>query len=942
MAAGPEPIVYYPFDELGATIVDASGNGYDGTPNGGLQFEPAGYAKGCFAFNGSDSYVELDRPVQDDFTIMAWIKTDTDGLAGNQAYQGSGLFWSDVGGVSDDFVIAVLGTKFSFFVGNPDVSVTSNGDIVTGEWIHVAAVRDTGAGVNSIYLNGTLDNSINHSNAGPVDAQPLFVIGSNTLDQRFYTGLVDEVRIYDVVLVEEEIQTAMRGIGSEVASEPAPATEQIDVPRDVVLRWTAGEFAQTHDVYFGTSFDDVNDADRANSLGVLASQGQSDTAYDPDGLLEFGQTYYWRVDEVNGAPDSTIFKGEVWFFTAEPFAYPVENIIAISNATSEPGSEPDRTVDGSGLNSDDQHSTANADMWLGVPSGADPVYIQYEFDRVYKLHEMLAWNHNSMFELLLGFGIKDVTVECSADGVDWAALADAQLAQATGKSDYAANTTVDLAGVPARFVRLTVNSAYGMTGQVGLSEVRFMFIPAHAREPQPASGAVDVNVGTDLAWRAGREAASHEVYFSTDQQAVADGTALVDAVAESRYDPGELDLGTTYYWKIDEVNEAEAISAWDGDLWAFTTQQYIVIDDMESYDDEENRIFDTWLDGFVNGSGSTVGYFEAPFAETTIVNSGRQSMPLEYDNSASPFYSEAELDLGSMNLTTNGADRLRVFVSGQAPAFYESADGTILMNAIGTDIWDSADEFRYAHKNLTGDGSMIARVDALDGSPSGWAKAGVMIRQSTAGGSTHSFMCMTGGDGNGASWQGRPTENAASVNSDATSPVAPPYWVRIDRAGDSLTGFISPDGDTWTQLGDARAIAMTDPVLIGLALTSHNSGQATSVALSNVSTTGNVTGNWDVAEIGVAQPAGNDIAPLYVALEDSNGNVATGTNPDENIVGRSGWNEWIIPFSELGGVNLSRAAILYIGVGDRDNPVADGTGLIFIDDVQVGRAATEQ
>ncbi|UCD49448.1 MAG: hypothetical protein JSW27_18185, partial [Phycisphaerales bacterium] len=169
-AAGPEPIVYYPFDQLGATIVDASGNGNDGTPNGGLQFDAAGYVKGCFAFNGSDSYVELDRPVQDDFAIMAWIKTDTEGLAGTQAYQGSGIFWSDVGGVANDFVIAVLGTKFSFFCGNPDLSVNSNGDIVTGEWVHIAAVRDTTAEINSIYINGVFDNSIDHSNTGPLDA----------------------------------------------------------------------------------------------------------------------------------------------------------------------------------------------------------------------------------------------------------------------------------------------------------------------------------------------------------------------------------------------------------------------------------------------------------------------------------------------------------------------------------------------------------------------------------------------------------------------------------------------------------------------------------------------------------------------------------------------------------------------------------------------------
>lgn len=60
--------------------------------------------------------------------------------------------------------------------------------------------------------------------------------------------------------------------------------------------------------------------------------------------------------------------------------------------------------------------------------------------------------------------------------------------------------------------------------QCGLSEVRFSYIPVSAREPNPASGAKDVSVNATLGWRAGREAAKHNVYLSTDQQAVIDGT----------------------------------------------------------------------------------------------------------------------------------------------------------------------------------------------------------------------------------------------------------------------------------------------------------------------------------------------------------------------------------------------------------------------------------
>jgi hypothetical protein len=167
--------------------------------------------------------------------------------------------------------------------------------------------------------------------------------------------------------------------------------------------------------------------------------------------------------------------------------------------------------------------------------------------------------------------------------------------------------------------------------QFGLSEVRFLYVPVWAREPEPTDGTVDVAVADAvLDWRAGRQAVAHDVSFGTDPEAL----TVIGSVADSMIDPGTLDLGTTYYWKVDEVNEVEAISTWEGQIWSFSTQECIVIDDFESYDDEDNLIYDAWIDGWSNGTGSTVGYLEAPFAEETTVHGGQQSMPLYYDNAA--------------------------------------------------------------------------------------------------------------------------------------------------------------------------------------------------------------------------------------------------------------------------------------------------------------------
>jgi hypothetical protein len=823
---------------------------------------------------------------------------------------------------------------FQFAVGGSGTWVHVDRNLERYEWCHVACSHD-GTTVRC-YLNGEETDS---TPLGQIDSSPAPVLIGSDGWLCDWTGGIDDVRIYNHGLTPEEILDAMLASGGpELAADPVPETEATDVPRDVVLGWSAGEFAATHDVYLGTVFTDVNDASHANPMGVLVSEGQAASTYDPEGPLEFGQTYYWRIDEVNAAPDNTIFKGLVWSFTVEPLGYPSENITATSNATSGAGEGPENTINGSGLNESDQHSTAAPDMWLGVPAGADPVYLQYEFDKVYKLHEMLVWNYNVEFELVLGFGLKNVAVEYSVDGADWTALGDAEFAQATARKDYVANTTVDFGGVAAKYVKLTVNSGHGMLGQFGLSEVRFLSVPVQAREPQPADGATDVLADTTLSWRAGREAASHDVYLGTDPEAL----VLADSVGEASYTPGGLEFGSTYYWQIVEVNEAEAISSWASDVWGLATREHAVIDDFESYDDEENRIYDTWLDGFVNGTGATVGYFEAPFAEQTIVNSGGQSMPLEYNNADAPFYSEAEVDLGSMNWDTNGADTLAVNFRGNGPEFLETADGRIIMNSIGADVWGTADQFRYAYKRLSGDGSIIALVENVVNSW-GWAKAGVMIRESLDPGSAHAMTVVT--PANGVALQYRPVMNQASFNVNETGLEAP-YWVKLTRVGNTFTAERSEDGVAWVSITADAAAASVDidmgaNVYIGLMSVSTRAAIVGGAEFSNISTTGTVTGDWETAGIGVEQPAGNDPEALYVAVEDSSGNVAVVTHPDPLAVLTMEWQEWQIPFADLAGVNLSRVAIMYIGVGDRDNPSAGGTGLIYVDDIGYGRPLGE-
>jgi len=727
---------------------------------------------------------------------------------------------------------------------------------------------------------------------------------------------------------------------SERASGPDPADGATDVPREAVLTWAAGEFAATHDVYFGTSLNAVSTADRATQQGVLVSQDQTDALYDPDGLLEYGQTYYWRVDEVNGPPDHAIATGEVWRFTAEPFAYPIQGIQAAAS-TAQPGMGPENTINGSGLNDNDEHSTTLTEMWM--TTNAKPHWVQYEFDKVYKLDKMLVWNSNQLIEAFLGFGAKSVTVEYSADGTAWTVLEGVpEFSRATATPTYAANTTVDFGGVMAKFVKLSINANWGgLTAQTGLSEVRFFYVPVQAYQPQPTAAATGVLIDTDLAWRAGREAESHKVYLGTDQNAL----VLVDTTAEQNASAGSLNFGTAYFWKVDEIGGA---GPYEGDVWTFTTQEYAAIDDFEGYNDDDNRIYDAWIDGLTTGaSGSQVGYDVSPFAEKKTVHGGKQAMPLIYDNSAAPFLSEAERTFDApQNWTVGAADSLLLYFQGNMPAFVETAPGTVLMNGLGTDVWNNADQFRYAYKTLNGNGTMVTRVDSLFNS-NAWAKGGVMIRQNTEPGSTHAFMALTPGGtggGNGASFQRRLLANGASTNNDSTTVVGPPYWVKVERNGNNFTGAISPDGKTWTQLGTAQTITMNGPVLIGLALCSHDANISTGAEFSSIAFTGNVTGNWQVAEIGAVQLAGNSVEGLYITIKDNSGKSATVANPDAAATVRTGWQAWRIPLSEFtaAGVKMNAVKSMVIGVGNKAAPAKGGAGTLFIDDLGFGKPIADQ
>ncbi|MCK4292070.1 MAG: discoidin domain-containing protein, partial [Planctomycetes bacterium] len=465
----------------------------------------------------------------------------------------------------------------------------------------------------------------------------------------------------------------------EMAYDPRPANLESDVCTKVILKWTPGAYAPPvngHKLFFSQDFDDVKDGAAAADRG-LTSDPEFDTAALPF-TIDYETTYYWRIDEANTV--SGWDEGSVWQFTTEPIAYPLrtDNITATASS-SVAGRGPENTVNESDLDGD-LHSKDTSTMWLSAsePAGA---WIRYEFDRIYKLYEMWVWNFNGE-GLLTMHGLKEVTIEYSTDGSAWTQLPGVgEFAKAPGNDGYAHDTPVAFGGAAAKYVKITANSNHsnGIIDQHGLSEVRFFYLPVQAKQPDPEDEAVGVAIDVTLSWSAGREAETHELYFSDDEQAVTDGSVspvtLPGGGCGSSYGPLSLDLGKTYYWKVVEVNNAEEPNTWEGDVWSFSTPDYLVVEDFEGYsDDSGDEVFATWLDGFdVATNGSQIGYFPAVppddphYLEQTIVHGGSWSAPLYYDNTGTVVNSEVTRTFSSpQDWTVRGIRALTLFFYGQA------------------------------------------------------------------------------------------------------------------------------------------------------------------------------------------------------------------------------------------------------------------------------------
>jgi len=902
--AKAELIGWWRFDEGSGTVAtDLSEYGNDGTLQGNPQWVNGKFGK-ALQFDGVDDWVEIPHAeiltVDNEVTVMAWINAKRHTGPNNETWQGivaksnsprSYSLYTEASGA--------LHFSTTSTVTNAYVGTLSTGQVPLNEWVHVAAM--VVGGQHQYYINGEPAGTSGSGIVLPGKTDLANVLIGRTWEgNREFLGMIDDVRIYNEALTQDEIQSNMQGAGMPYAFGPTPTDGSLHADTWASLNWRAGDGAASHDVYFGENFVDVNEGAEGTFYGNQATTffvvGFPGFPY-PEGLIP-GTTYYWRIDELE-ADGTTKHKGNVWSFMVPPkTAY---------NPVPADGAE---LIDPS----------VKLNWTAGFGAKLHYFYLGDNFDDVNKAKGGLPQGTTTYTPGPLKFA---KTYYWRVDEFD---------AFATHKGHVWSFTT---------------------QGAVG--------------GPNPFDGAVDIKQIPVLSWSHGVYAASHQVYFGTDKEAVRNANASspeykgTGVLGSEIFEPGKLLWDTTYYWRIDEVNNVNPDSPWIGKIWSFTTANFLIVDDFEDYDAGENQIWYAWKDGLGygtpgtqpysagNGTGSAVGdESTGSYCEETIVHGGSQSMPLYYDNNQQGKfkYSEAELTLSyPRDWTENGANKLSIWFRGNPAGFVEEPVGTYTMSASGADIWGQSDEFRYAYKQLSGDGEISARVLSATNTD-GWVKAGVMIRETLDPSSKHAIMAITPTVSHGVAFQNRVTTSGDSFSAHHDVGLSYPLWVRLVRQGSQITAYYSQNGVNWVQVppgtgGDAsrnpQTILMNANVYIGLALTSHNADATCVAVFSDVKTTGAVSPTiWTHEGIGVTM-ASNNAEPLYVAL---NGNaVVVHDNPNASLINE--WTEWNIDLQAFAGqgVNLANVNTIALGLGNKKNPQAGGSGTMYFDDIRLYRQA---
>jgi hypothetical protein len=637
-------VAHWEFDDgAGMTAVDSSGNGHDGTLLGDPQWVAGMIGSGALSFDGSDGLVDVGHDealdMTEELTITAWV---------------------NVGNLSTYYFILCKqpsGTAADNYPGNYEFRTEANtGALQFGHQEAEGQQYTFYTSETSIIAGQWYHVAVSFTKGGLVEFY-IDGIPAGSSEQLTNFGILND----------EPVRIGGRKDGYSFFN---------GILDDVRLYDRALSAVQIQKLYNGnpptfTIAEKPAPADGALHSDTWVSMGWQAGVYAVSHDVYFGDDY----EAVNEGAEGT-FQGNQtdMFFVAGFPGFPVPDGLV-------PGTTYYWRIDE--VNNSNPDSPWKGDVWsFSIPpktayapdpaDGAESVAIDVQ----------LSW--------LGGFGSKLHTVYF---GDNFTEVENAAGGQAQGTLTYTPGTLKMAKTYYWRVDEFDIVGTYK-------GNVWSFTTEGAVTALNPANGAVDVTQTPTLTWTPGF-GASHEIYFGTDASSL-ENKGSGNLGSES-YDPGQLEWDTTYYWRVDEANNANADSPWTGPLWSFTTANFLIIDDFESYNDlnedepGSNRIYLAWIDGFDNPSvnGSVVGYPNPPFAEQVIVHSGNQSMPFAYDNAVGK--SEATLTLTSnRDWTVNGVNRLTVWFRGSssnaAEPMYVVLNGTAAVtndtpNAAQAAVW---------------------------------------------------------------------------------------------------------------------------------------------------------------------------------------------------------------------------------------------------------------
>jgi hypothetical protein len=565
---------------------------------------------------------------------LAGMASGTEGLRGEYYHGNSGNPWRDLIMVRIDPTI-----DFSWGDGSPDPSINVDG--FTVRWTGMIEVpasaiytfhTQTDDGIR-LYVNGQLIISNWTDHGGTHDSGDISLKAGQKYEiiLEWYEnggGAICELSWESPTIAQEAIPSQYLSVERPFPRRPDPADGAILRDTWVTFGWTSGDYTASHDVYLGENYDEV-DAGTGDTF-----KGNQTDNYFTIGFPGFpypdglvpGTTYYWRIVEVDESNPDSPWEGPVWSFSIAPKT--------IYDAEPADGSE---AVD------------PNISLRWEPGFGAILHYVYFgdDFD----------------------------TISNAAGGMPWGTTTYKPGPLESGKVYY-----------------WRVDAFHGF--ETHPSEVMSFSTPGAVGNPVPSNGAVDVTQVQILSWAAGDSSASYEVYFGMDKDALRNAdTGSPEykgskTIGSESYDPGAMEWDSDYYWRVDEI-KADGTTQ-KGMVWSFTTANFLIVDDMESYNDinegepGSNRIYLAWADGFGDQTnGSIVGNANAPFAEQTIVHSGLQSMPMSYDNAVGK--SEATLTLtNTRDWTERSVNTLTIWfwgdVANAAETLYVALNGNAKVN----------------------------------------------------------------------------------------------------------------------------------------------------------------------------------------------------------------------------------------------------------------------